>query len=102
MKDSIVDNAADEKQLEEGKEKVVHAKNRDRNSLKALLSLKDFRRFIYPYIERCDRISADPSGSWTYFKEGERNICQKIKSALIEADDEGVLLMMKEGKVDFK
>lgn len=102
MSDPIVNNGADEAQLGEAAKKISVAKNSEKNAIKALLSLKEFRRFIYPYVIRCDQISADNSGSWTYFREGERNICQKIKSLLVEADDEGVLKMMKEGKVDFK
>lgn len=96
------ENAADEKQVGEAKQKAAHSKMSEKNCLKSLLQLKEFRRFIYQFVSRCDQISADNSGSWTYFREGERNICQKIKSALIDADDEAVLLMMKEGKVEFK
>ena len=102
MSEPLVKNAADEAEVKEAGQKSKLAKDTEKNQLRALLRQKEFRRFIYPYVKRCDKISADPSGSWTYFNEGERNVCQKIKASLIEADDESVLLMMKEGKDNFK
>ena len=94
----IIKNAANEEQQEGAKLKVRINTDKERNRILALMKMREFRDFIRPFIERCDLSSADNSGSWTYFREGERNICQKIKSQLIEADAESVLLMFKEGR----
>lgn len=94
----IVKNAADEGQLSEAKDKVKINRTMELNALRSAMQSKAFRKWMYQTVNLCDRISADASGSWTYFREGERNVALKMKSDIIEADPQSYLLMMKEQK----
>lgn len=96
MNQPIVKNAADEKQLEEADKKVKVGKEAQKAALKEAMEIPAFRRWAIKFVNLCDRISVDPSGSMTYFKEGERNQALIFKADLIEADPNAYLLMMKE------
>ncbi len=99
----IINNAADERELGEAKQKIGLAKNSEKNEIKALLTLKAFRKFMYQFVSRCDSLGGfKASGSEQYYESGQLNVCRKIKAQLVESDPEAVLLMMKEGTVDFK
>jgi len=96
MKKPLIQNAADESQVKEAKETIRISRMAELNALRAAMSVEAFRKWIYPRVNVCDRISVDPSGSMTYFKEGERNVALKIKADLLEADPQAYLLMMQE------
>lgn len=98
MNQPLVKNAADEEQVKDAKVKEKLKKNQAVLDLRYLGTLPEFRRFIYPYLCICDRMSVNPSGSMTYFNEGERNVAQKMKADVIEADPNHYIKIMKEGK----
>lgn len=91
-------NAADEAEVKDAKIKEKVTRSQELQDLRYLGTLPEFRRFIGKHLMICDRISADPSGSMTYFKEGERNICLKIKADIVDADPNHYILIMKEAK----
>ncbi len=95
---SQVKNAADPTQVKKAGDKDKRGRERELNDVRLVLSSPQGRRFLFRYLETCDRISAEHSGSWTYFKEGERNIALKIKADIVEADPEALLTMMLENK----
>jgi hypothetical protein len=72
------------------------------SDMRKVLKTKEGRSTLWRYMANCDRISADASGSWTYFKEGERNIALQIKADVFEASPEAFLQMMQENKGDSK
>jgi hypothetical protein len=95
MKD-LVRNASDEEQVKEAADAEKRARRRELEDVKFILTHPQGRRFIWRYLALCDRTSADNSGSWTYFKEGERNIANMIKADVIQADPQALLKMMME------
>ncbi len=94
----------EEEELEQDKRDSEKAKKREAEleDIRTVLKMPHGRRFIWRYLSLCDRISAMDSGSWTYFKEGERNICLKIKADVVQADPDSFLKMMNEAKGDLQ
>jgi len=95
---ALVRNAADPEQVKEAEGKAKRGREREISDVAYLLQFPQFRRFVWRYLEPLDRISAQQSGSWTYFAEGERNQALKIKADIIEANPQALVDMMIENK----
>lgn len=96
MSQPIVKNAADENQVAEAKAKEKSGSQRDRNDIHELVAIPAFNRFMARHVvDIVDRISAHASGSWTYFQEGERNICLKLKAEISSVSPEGWMEIIK-------
>ena len=54
------------------------------------------RRLVWKLLGYCDRISAHQSGSWTYFREGERNVSLQLKADIIDAHPDLYIDMLKD------
>lgn len=91
-------NLADEKQVKDLGQKAKFRRENELADVAHVLSSPQGRRFIWRYLALCDRISADNSGSWTYFNEGERNVAIKIKTEVIEAAPDMFIKMMMESR----
>lgn len=81
--------------------------NREKQELEDLafvLSSPQGRRFVWSYLQvnRVLKISADASGSMTYFKEGIRNSANKMFAQILKAAPEAYIQMMKEAKGEIK
>lgn len=95
-----VENAANESQVKSADNRNKSEREQHLNDVRFILSNPQGRRFLWKQLAVCDRISAQASGSLTYFAEGERNAALKIKADIVEASPEAFLQMMKENKGD--
>lgn len=87
-KEAFVKNAADPKQVKNGKRKEEDLRFNQLNDIKVVMSTKEGRRFMYRLInEICHYDSNDfnNSGSITYHNLGERNVGRQVKSDVIES-----------------
>lgn len=75
---------ADEKQL-------------DAEAYRFLIDNPHGRRILWKVISMCGVYSrsADNSGSWTYFKEGQRSVGLNLIADIIESDAEGYIKLQK-------
>lgn len=98
-----VKNAADEQQVKSAVLKNKLGREREIDDIRFLLSTEQGRRFYWRYLSVCGiyQQSADNSGSWTYFKEGQRSIGLILMNDLMEADTEAYVKMIKESKKEF-
>ena len=97
-----VRNAADEKQVKKASEKDKRKSERESADFKWVLSTRQGRRVVLKYLEECGvfKLSAEHSGSWTYFNEGKRNIGLKLMADITASDPEAYLLMLKEKELE--
>lgn len=98
MNKELVRNASDEGQIKHAKQREKKQRDVELDDVRFILATPQGRRVLWKYMSLCDRISASDSGSWTYFKEGERNVALRIKTDVVEASPDALLLMMKENK----
>jgi hypothetical protein len=80
------------KKLNEADEKQVYME-----SLRFLIDNPHGRRILWKVISMCGVYSrsADNSGSWTYFKEGQRSVGLNLIADIIESDPEGYIKLQK-------
>lgn len=84
-------NVADETQVKEAGRKEKYKRTRELDDLRTVLSTPQGRRFIWKMLSSCDVISARQEAVWTYFYEGERNVANRLKADVIEADRKSVV-----------
>lgn len=98
-KKPLVKNAADKEQVKAAKEKEKDKRELELEDVRFILSTPTGRRFYYRHISECGVFTSSMTGnSWTYFKEGERNIGCKLLTDLNEAAPDAYALMMKENR----
>lgn len=70
----------------------------DKECYRNLLASPHGRRILWKMISSCGVYtrSADNSGSWTYFKEGQRSIGLNIIAELIDADPQGYIKLQQD------
>ena len=95
-------NVATDESVKEATKKETMIKNREKEDVVHVLSSRHGRRFVWKYLSICGvfKLSADNSGSWTYFNEGQRNIGLKLLNDINETDPANYILMMKEHNED--
>lgn len=95
-----VKNAADSEQVKDAQDKLQRVREREIEDVRFILNDKRGRRFLWRQLEECGvfRSSANNSGSWTYFNEGQRNIGLKLLTEITDASPDAYLLMLKENK----
>lgn len=86
--------------LKKAKEKDKERVRKDQEDLLALLNSRPGRNYLRKLIAKSGvfLVSADNSGSWTYFKEGKRSIGLEIFNEIMEVSPEAFILMQKEEK----
>ena len=72
-------------------------KDLDKEAYRFLIENPHGRRILWKMISQCGVYtrSADNSGSWTYFKEGQRSIGLNLIAEICEADSEGYIKLQK-------
>lgn len=97
---SVVQNASDEKQVKDASIKEKIGREREIADMQSVLATVQGRRFIWRYLEFCGifQTSFSPSGSQTFFNEGQRTVGLKLMADITEANDEALILMMRENK----
>jgi hypothetical protein len=95
-------NAADEAQVKEAGRKGKELEDQNIADMKWVLSSQQGIRVIARYLEFCGvhKISADASGSWTYFNEGKRNIGLKMLADIEKSKPEAYLEIRKHKELD--
>ena len=94
-------NASDPEAVNAARKKSARYKYKRLEVIKALLSQRETRQWLYEIMEWCHVfhttfVQNQPDSS--AFREGERNIGLRLLSDLIEADAEGYIKMLNEGK----
>lgn len=91
-------NAADPRQVKFAQRAAERAEERFRAALVETLKTPAGRVVLWGILGFAPPDSSvyDPSGSTLYFKEGQRNITLRLKSALLEADEDLYLRMEAE------
>lgn len=87
-KDQLVKNAADPEQIKEATKSGKKKRARELNDIYNMLLTVYGRRLLYRLVNEICHYDADdaaPSGSWTYYNLGERNVGRQLKSDCIEA-----------------
>jgi hypothetical protein len=72
---------------------VEDEKQLDQEAIRKMLEIPQGRRILWKVISMCGvyKRTADNSGSWTYFNEGQRSIGLNLITDIIEADPEGYM-----------
>ena len=96
-------NAANEELVREAAKKEKRGRDLEIDDMSFILSHKGGRRFMWRLLCECGvfKLSADNSGSWTYFNEGRRNVGLKLLNDINETSPESYFLMLKESKEQF-
>lgn len=100
MTKPFVQNAANAAQVKEAEKKILSIRDQQLSDLRAILALKEGRRFVWRYLETCRifQSSWDPSAR-IHFNEGMRQIGLMLLSDVNEADPESYFKMLKESKL---
>ena len=95
----LVDNAADEKQVQSAKRKERFLRKDELDDVRHILSDIKGRRFLWKYLRKCGVYKTSFTGnSDTFYNEGMRNIGLMILADIQESDAEAYLKMLKENK----
>lgn len=95
-----VKNAADRKQVKRSDRFEKRVLEENEADLKFILSTVQGRRFLRRLLARCrmNEISADNSGSWTYFYEGMRKVGIGLLAEITRVDLDAYCKMLIEEK----
>lgn len=103
--ESMVRNAADEKQVKDAQLQEVSGRNQQFDDLKDLMLSPQGQRFFVRYMKICGihktSVTSNCETNRTFFLEGQRNIGLQLLSDLLEADPvicADILLKSKEGE----
>jgi hypothetical protein len=92
-------DASDEKQVQDRKSKLGRQAAADQQVVSNLVSTEPGRSWLYRFLESCHcfSLSFDPeSDRISAFREGERNIGNRLLADLVKASPDTYVLMMKE------
>lgn len=97
--DALVKNAADPEQIEEAGLKIKYNRKTELDDIRRVLESDYGRRFIWRYLGVCRVFESSWSPSAAiHFYEGQRDIGLKLMADITEANDEALILMMRESK----
>lgn len=93
-------NAADDKDIQKMSKKEKLNVDQSKADLKEVLSTVSGRRYIWKILSATGvyKLSANNSGSWTYFNEGQRSIGLNIISDIMDVDPDMYPKMQLENK----
>lgn len=94
-------DASDPKQVNEARIRAGRAKTKRLRALEAIMELKETRRWMNDILVACHIFEPsfrEGSSDGTAFREGERNIGNRLLSDIMEACPEQYLVMLKEAK----
>lgn len=100
-KRALVGNASDVEQVKEAAKRERIARANDKEDLRFILNSPQGRRFFWRHLTVCGiyKISADQSGSWTYYNEGKRRIALELMQEIVRDCPDLYLLMVKECQI---
>lgn len=99
MRDALVQNAADAKQVKEARDQERYTKKEERDDLLFLLNSMSGRRYLWKLLEHCRVFASvfEPNSKIAY-NSGMQDVGHYILAEIIEARPEAYLLMMKEAQ----
>jgi hypothetical protein len=101
MTKPLVQNSADEEQVERAGRKEKSLRDQQENDMRKVLQLREGRRFLWRYLGICKVFQTTFTGNnTTFFNEGMRDVGLRLLADINEASPESYLLMMKEAKGD--
>ncbi len=97
-KKALVDNLADEDQVERAESKESRKKETFKDDLQSLLITPHGRRVLWHYISICGvfRSNFIPESNLMYYSGGQRNVGLRMLDDIIKTNPEMFMLMMKE------
>lgn len=97
---TMVKNAADEEQVKTAERQERYDRKKELADMRLILETDHGRRFVWRYLEACHVFGSvfNNSGSVTYFNEGRRDVGLKLMADVTEANDEALIVMMREAK----
>ena len=96
-------DASDPKQVNEARIKAGRAKTKRLRALEAIMELKETRRWMNDILVACHIFEPsfrEGSSDGTAFREGERNVGNRLLADIMEACPDKYLVMLKEAKDD--
>ena len=90
-------NASDKPQVERAGRKQKNRREQELADIRAMLELREGRRFIWSRLEKCKVFASiwDPSAK-IHFLEGRRDVGLQLMADVAEADETAFLVMMTE------
>lgn len=99
MTEPFVRNASDAEQVKSARRKERYTRKEELADVRALLGMREGRRFIWRYLGNCKVFESSWSPSAAiHFNEGQRDIGLKLLADVTEANDEALIQMMREAK----
>jgi hypothetical protein len=101
--ESVVRNAADPKQVKEGRKAERRRRQEEMDDLRAILRLPGGQRFVWGLLAQGGVYRQSFAGSESHltdFNEGRRSIGLRVLADVTEADPAALLDMMKAGLPD--
>lgn len=96
---ALVKNAADPEQVKQAAQKEKTGRARDLNDLRAVLAMREGRRYTWRQLSDCGVFRSSFTGnSTTFFNEGRRDVGLRLLADVMEAQPEAFLLMQQEAK----
>ena len=100
MKDALVGNAGDKKQVEEAAGKERRGRMREIDDIKAILATPQGRRFLWRMMGFCGITESVFTGknASTHYRAGKQDVGHFVLGEIVEAAPERYLEMMKENQ----
>ena len=96
---SLVKNAAAKNQVKKARNKEERLREEELGDLKALLKSKEGRRIVWRMLAKCRVFESIWEGSARiHFNAGQQDLGHWLLAEVTEADDEALLIMMRENK----
>ena len=97
--ESMVQNAANPKQIKKAKARERHQRSDELADIRAVVNLPEGRRFIWRLLGRANVFGSiwEPSAK-IHYNAGEQDFGHFIMSEIGDASEEALFLMMKENK----
>ena len=96
---ALVGNAADKEQVGKAGHKLKLRQQQDLSDMRAVLATREGRRVLWRLLETCKVFGSvwHPS-ALIHFNAGQQDVGHLILAKITEANDEALLLMMREAK----
>ena len=97
MNEALVKNAGDEAQVSAAKKKERFTRNDEIDDIRAVLSTRNGRRFLWRVISHCGPFKSVWSNSAAiHYNSGKADVGNFLMAEISDADKEAFFLMMKE------
>lgn len=94
---ALVKNAADEAQVAEAVKKLQITREDELNDIRAVLGMKQGRRFIWRLLGKCKvHESIWSQSALIHYNAGQQDIGHFIEAEIVDADENLLFLMMSE------